>query len=182
MSSGRAGRRRSVAGWATAVFVTAFVLALIAAPPFVGDGLRHVIMAGFAGICHQIPLRSPHVDGIQLAVCHRCLGIYAALAAAALVFPALVRFDAYVRRNAAILIAAAVLVPGIDWAAETAGLWTNTPASRLLTGAVFGSVAGYLLTGAVMGLFADGKEGTDIGGERPSHPIEQAPCEAGAGK
>lgn len=152
--------RRDVIGWVVTVFVTVVVLGLVMAPAFVGDGVRHVIMAGFSGVCHQIPLRSPHVNGIQLAVCDRCLGIYTALAAAAIVFPVLNLRDA-VRRKAKYLIVAAVFIPGLDWAGDVAGVWANTPTSRLLTGAVFGSIAGYMLTGAVIGLISDGAEDAD---------------------
>lgn len=143
---------RSWIGWALAAAAGSAVLCLVAAPPFVGDGLKHVIMAGFSSVCHQIPDRSPFLSGVQLAVCHRCLGIYAALAAAPVVFLLLRRWDRVMQRRAGYLITFAVLIPCVDWAGDVVGAWVNTPSSRLLTGAVFGLVAGYFLTKALIGV------------------------------
>jgi uncharacterized membrane protein len=36
-----------------------------------------VIHAAFAAVCHQLPERSFVLAGEQVAVCHRCLGLYA---------------------------------------------------------------------------------------------------------
>lgn len=161
-------------GWATAVLVAAGVLALAAVPPFVSENVRYVVMAGFSSVCHQIPGRSPHLNGIQLAVCHRCFGIYAALTATALFFPMLRRWDRSAGSNAKYLILAALVAPGLDWAAGLTGIWTNTAGSRLATGAVFGGVAGYLATGAVVRLFSDGKADEHAGDTsdegRPTQP------------
>lgn len=143
-------------GWAVTAAATTAVLALVLAPPFLGEGIRGVLMAGFSGVCHQIAERSPHLDGVQLAVCDRCLGIYAALAAASMLYPVMGEWGEGLRRHAKYLVVAAVLVPGIDWAGDVAGLWVNTRWSRLLTGAVFGGVAGHLLTDAVVDLLYPG--------------------------
>lgn len=146
-------------GWIGAVGAAAALLAVVAAPAYVGDGLRHFIMAGFSTVCHQMADRSPHLNGVQLAVCDRCMGIYGALALASAAYPFLKRWDEPAQRGAKFLIAAALLVPGIDWLGDAAGLWMNTPWSRLFTGAVFGSVAGYFFTRAVTALFASAEDG-----------------------
>ncbi len=44
-----------------------------------------VLYAAGAFICHQRPERSFHLDGAQLPVCARCLGIYAGAAAGSVV-------------------------------------------------------------------------------------------------
>lgn len=158
-------------GWAVTLLGSVGVLGLVAAPPFVGDGVRHLIMAGFSNVCHQIPERSPHLGEIQLAVCDRCMGIYLALAAASFLFPVLRGWDAGIQRNAKYLILAAVLVPGVDWIGDVAGFWVNTPTGRMLTGAVFGSITGFFLTGAVVGLLSD-RSGDD--GHDPQRPTKAA--------
>lgn len=128
------------------------VLALVAAPAVVGEPARQIIMAGFSAVCHQIAERSPHVGGVQLAVCDRCLGIYAALAAAPLLFAAVGRWDEVVRRHARYVVALAIAVPAVDWAGDVVGWWVNTPESRMATGSVFGLAAGWLLTSACINL------------------------------
>ncbi len=136
-----------------ALGASVLLLLLATLPPFVGDEARAFVMWVFAGLCHQLPDRSPHVDGVALAVCHRCYGIYWGLPLAALAFLALQRWDARISRAARFLVPAAVAVPGADWLADVLGLWTNTPASRFVTGGVFGLVAGYFLARAFVELF-----------------------------
>ena len=138
--------------WALVTVALAGLLCLVVAPPFVGEDVRYLIMVGFSNACHQIPARSPHIAGVPLAVCDRCLGIYAALSAAPFLVLLARRWDALLRRRARYLILGALLIPGADWAMGVVGLWANTPWSRLFTGAAFGIVAGYFLTQALVGL------------------------------
>lgn len=140
-------------GWLVVVTGTLLFVALASLPPFVEGLPRVVLMRMFSGVCHQIAERSPHLHGVPLAVCHRCYGIYWGLVAGAFAFAWLRRWDGRIDRSARVLIPAALLVPGVDWLGGVAGLWTNTPATRLATGAVFGLVAGYFLARAVVGLF-----------------------------
>lgn len=141
-------------GWGLAGGVTSLLVLLIVAPPFVGEALRHSIMAGFSTACHQLADRSPALGGVQLAVCHRCLGIYAALPLGSMAFLGLKRWDGWAGREAPWLLLFALAVPGFDWLAGAAGVWANTPVSRVATGAVFGVVAGYFLARACTG-YAD---------------------------
>ena len=109
-------------------------------------------MAVFSTVCHQIPERSPFIDGVQLAVCHRCVGIYAALAAAPIAFLFFRRWDDLINRHARWFVLGAILVPGTDWLGDLLDLWTNTPLVRGLTGAVFGMTVGYFLCRAFVEL------------------------------
>src|ERR1700759_4044801 len=72
---------------------------------------------GFALICHQRPERSFWIFGTPLAVCARCLGIYAGAAAGLLLRPS--------RSLAMRLLIAAAAVNMLDAAAEFAGLHGN---------------------------------------------------------
>ena len=106
-------------------------------------------MQAFAPVCHQLAERSFHVDGVQLAVCHRCLGAYVGLLVGVLLFlvPA---WESKSLRPLVLLVIAAL--PGVvDWSGDVVGLWVNTPMSRVLTGAFFGIPAGTILGSAVMG-------------------------------
>ena len=148
-------RNRFWLGWAIAVGATSFLVFLAVLPPFVPAGARDVLMQVFSKFCHQIPARSPRVDGVQLAVCHRCLGIYAALPLATLLFLALQPWQETLWRTARWIIPLSLLPLGIDWLLDVSGWWTNTPLSRLLTGAIFGVASGFYLTRAIVELLSN---------------------------
>jgi len=119
-------------------------------PPFVNPGIRVLILQAFSATCHQIPERSPHINGVVLAVCHRCYGFYAGLLLAAVGFLLLHRWDRTIARMTVLLVAFSVIVPGTDWFVDWIGWWSNTPWSRALTGGLFGLVAGYFFARAFM--------------------------------
>ena len=123
------------------------ILAVLASlPPWVSEPVRIALMYGFDPLCHQIAERSPHVDGVQIAVCHRCYGILVGLAigpVAALII------RGRVNRYASLLIVASLIPLALDWGLGIVGIWENTAASRLITGAIFGVVAGILVTKAM---------------------------------
>lgn len=139
-------------GWSLALLFGGTLLVALMLPPFVGEKARHVVMAVFSGVCHQLPDRSPQLGGVQLAVCHRCLGIYLALFAAPFGFLVLRKWDGLLHRGARWFVLGAVLIPGTDWLGDAVGLWANTPLTRLATGAVFGLTAGYFLCRALIEL------------------------------
>jgi len=86
------------------------------------------IYAAFSWVCHQQPERSFRLGEFPLAVCARCLGVYAgALAGALLRRPASLR-----------LLLMAALLGALDWAAEAAGWMGPRPFTRIIIGFVFG--------------------------------------------
>ena len=101
-------------------------------------------MHSFSNVCHQIADRSPHIDGISLAVCHRCYGVYLGLPLAMLGFLMLIRLPAQTNTLRIILFSSLILLM-IDWGAPLIGLWHNTPLTRMVTGLIFGLSAGYYL-------------------------------------
>jgi hypothetical protein len=125
-------------------------------------------MQAFSALCHQLPSRSPVIDGVPLAVCDRCLGIYGGFAlglvAAALVRVAAPLFASPAKKRDDVtktyrwlfdrtkFVLIGMLVPlAIDWvgpvmleAAPTLG-WTNTPVSRAVTGGLLGMAGAVLL-------------------------------------
>lgn len=133
--------------------ITLVVLALL--PPFVSTAFADVLMAAFDPVCHQLFDRSPHVDGTSFAVCHRCFGAYAGLAAGSLIFTA--SRGRSLLAWSPLLVLGMAAVPGVvDWSADVLGFWTNTAVSRELTGGWFGIWAGMLLGSAVQGRASSG--------------------------
>ncbi len=141
-------------GWGVALALSTLLVLLATLPPFVGSGLREALMHGFSTVCHQIPERSPMVQGTPLAVCHRCYGVYWGLPLAALLFLALPRWDALFNRYAGLILLAALAPTTLDWLLGILGLWPNTPISRLATGGLLGLVVGYYLARALTQVFA----------------------------
>ena len=118
-------------------------------PPFLPAGAGGWIMQAFAPVCHQLIDRSFQIDGVQLAVCHRCLGAYAGLLVGTILFLIVAREPKSLRPLTVLIIAT---LPGVvDWSGDVLGLWVNTPTSRVLTGAFFGVLVGTILGSAVMG-------------------------------
>ena len=107
------------------------------------------IYRGFGIFCHQRPDRSYFIDGHKLAVCSRCTGLYAGFAFTLLIYPLLrsLRSAAFPPRSVLFLAALPLL---IDFSLTFFGIWENTHTSRLLTGALLGSVAVfYVMPGIV---------------------------------
>lgn len=137
---------RFPAGWWLAVSLAAGVVALAALPAFVGFEGGALVRQGFAPFCHQMPTRSPHVHGEPFALCHRCFGIVGGLAAGVALGPLV---PALLRRLSAVhplaVLAGAGVPTAVDWMLGVTGVWANTGASRLATGALFGVAAGLIL-------------------------------------
>lgn len=152
---GDEGRRPSHfwRGWALALAMTGLLVVLASLPPFVGPELRILLMQGFSTVCHQIPERSFAVDGVSLAVCHRCYGIYWGLPLAVLGFLALARWDSILWKHSRYIIPLALVPTSLDWLLGFLGIWPNTPLSRLITGGLLGLVAGYYLARAMGQVF-----------------------------
>jgi uncharacterized membrane protein len=135
------GRERR--GWMLALGTGLGIVALASLPPFVGEGARPWIMQAFVAVCHQLPDRSPSINGVQLAVCHRCYGIYWGIPMAALAYLGIRGAGMPPRKMAPWILAASLFPIAVDWGGDFLGFFENTPASRVLTGLVFGLVAGF---------------------------------------
>jgi uncharacterized membrane protein len=102
--------------------------------------LAQVIYRAFAVLCHQRPDRSYFIDGHKLAVCSRCTGLYAGFVITLLLYPLVRSLRTTSTPPRSWLLLAAVPL-GIDFSLTFFGIWENTHTSRLLTGALLGSVA-----------------------------------------
>ena len=138
-------------GWAGTLAVLLLMVGVASAPPWLPSAWREVVMEAFAPFCHQMSARSPHLQGVALAVCHRCYGIYWGLPLAVLLVPFLSSWAGWFHRNTRYVLLGALLPAGVDWLGGLSGVWSNVPLSRLLTGMLFGLAAGYYLLHAVLG-------------------------------
>ncbi|MFT4604767.1 MAG: putative membrane protein [Rhodothermales bacterium] len=139
-------------GWFIALLTGLGVVTLATLPPFVGETAQGYLMQAFEMVCHQLPGRSPHVDGVQLAVCHRCYGIYLGLPLASLIYLGVKgrRLD---RRVAPLVLGLSVVPMALDWGGDAIGLFTNTAGSRIVTGLLFGVVAGLFFVWSMVDSF-----------------------------
>ena len=145
--------RRAQLGWWLVMGITTGLVVLPTLTPYVTPDVRSLIMHGFSTVCHQFADRSPHLEGVQLAVCHRCYGIYLGLPAAALFYLGLRRVDGYLGPAGRWILPLSLIPLSVDWILDVIGWWSNTPVSRLITGGIFGLAAGYYFTRAVIDLF-----------------------------
>lgn len=141
--------------WVGSVLLMAFLPVLASIPPWVSEPIRFALMWAFDPFCHQIADRSPHINGVQLAVCHRCYGILTGLAlgpVAALIF------RSWNKKNAHMLILISGIPLIVDWGLGVLNAWDGTAETRLITGLFFGVAAGFLVTSA-MSLYSSNKFG-----------------------
>ncbi len=100
----------------------------------------------FEFLCHQDPNRSYSIGGVSMAVCARCLGIYAAFAVGLLVSPFLERSLVISRKARMRIVFGSIVINVIDIFANGLGIWVNTLESRLILGAIFGFSIAILIT------------------------------------
>ena len=135
--------RRPMVFWLVSAVVVMLIVALIVIAPVAaasGHGeIADGIYRGFGIFCHQRPDRSYFIKGHKLAVCSRCTGLYAGFGLTMLLYPIFrsLRSVAFPPRRILFL---AALPLAIDFILTFFGIWENTHTSRLLTGALLGSV------------------------------------------
>lgn len=117
------------------------------------------IYAGSALVCHQRPERSFHVDGVQLPVCARCLGLYAggALGILGLALTASSRGSRArlagpshlhaIRTLLLVVAAPTALTVATAWT----GLWDPGNLTRALLAVPLGAVGGMLVAATASG-------------------------------
>ena len=145
--------RRPLVFWLVSAAVVTLIMSLIVIAPIAAASGHSEIAEGiyraFGIFCHQRPDRSYFIDGHKLAVCSRCTGLYAGFAFTVLIYPLVrsLRSAATPPRRVLFLAAVPLLV---DFSLNLFGIWENTHTSRLLTGALLGSVAVfYVMPGIV---------------------------------
>lgn len=101
----------------------------------------------FAHSCHQIPERSFWTGGQPMAVCSRCLGIYAGFASGWLLLPAIPFKKIFYFLSFKKVLFVTALINMTDIAGNFIGFWENTLTSRLVLGCILGMAAAVLFSG-----------------------------------
>jgi uncharacterized membrane protein len=123
----------------------AWLAVLLAAPAAVTSGSftgpAAAVYVASSRICHQRPERSFHVAGVQLPVCARCFGLYAAGA-----FGVLLAWAAGGRpgSRARLVLAASAVPTAATWLLEAAGFSIFSNATRAVAALPLGAAAGWL--------------------------------------
>jgi uncharacterized membrane protein len=135
---------------ATVAGTVVWLAAIFLAPELAARGragAARLLYAVFAPVCHQIPDRCFIFHGHPLAVCGRCLGVYAGFAVGLALFP-LVRGFSRLALPPARLFLLAVFPLALDGLAGLLGLWASPIGVRFATGLAWGSVLPfYFVTG-----------------------------------
>lgn len=139
--------------WVVTTVVVLIWLTLIVLPPLLLSlgvvTISSPIYSFFSYICHQIPERSLHLAGHQMAVCSRCFGVYFGLFAGTLAYPLVRRIDEIEPLPRFWLLLSLVPIT-IDWSLTIFGIWENTHVSRFLTGAVLGGACAMFIMPALV--------------------------------
>ena len=145
--------KRPLVFWLVSAATVAALVSLIVVAPLAAagghNGLAFAIYRAFGTMCHQMPERSYFIDGHKFAVCARCTGIYFGFAFTLLLYPLIRSLRSTATPPRSLLILAALPL-AIDFSLTFFGFWENTHTSRLLTGALLGSVSVfYVMPGIV---------------------------------
>jgi len=127
--------------WLGAIFLAPFLKSRSA------DTAAAFLYAFFAPLCHQLPARSFAFCGYPLAVCARCLGIYAGFLAGLVLYPSVRGFARLAVPSGRLFLLLSLPI-GLDYAGGFVGAWASPMGVRLATGLLWGSLLPfYFLTG-----------------------------------
>lgn len=138
----------------SASVVLGAILALAAAPLWTRGAFPAAVHIAFSGLCHQDAARSFVIDGAQMAICHRCTGMYAGLALGALAVGLGARVNA---RSIVGWTLAALALGGhvaLGWIAPA--IFDHAPL-RVVSGLVFGAWSSAAVGSALASLGAPAK-------------------------
>ncbi len=150
-----------------AILAVAWVVVAVAAPVALAHGYAvfPAIVYEAAGlICHQRPDRSFRLEGIQLPVCARCFGLYAAGAAGA-VSACMVGRPAsgeVLTRGASWVLAIAALPTAVTLALEWTHVLSPGNSARALSALPLGAAAGRLVVRALGASRASDRSPTQV--------------------
>lgn len=106
--------------------------------------LAVILYSFFHTICHQLPERSFHVFGEQLAVCARCASIYFAFLFALLVYP-LVRNISNPHPLHRTVLFLALLPMVVDVGLDFLGIHDSDFVTRTITGVILGGTLPFVV-------------------------------------
>jgi uncharacterized membrane protein len=126
----------------TAAGTAAWLVAIFLAPWLAGRGAAgaaRFVYAIFSPVCHQNPERCFALQGLPLAVCGRCLGIYAGFAAGLVLYPFIRGFSRLAIPSARAFLLT-FLPMAVDGVGGVLGLWRSPIGLRFATGFAWGVI------------------------------------------
>ncbi|MFO8030047.1 MAG: DUF2085 domain-containing protein [Cyclonatronaceae bacterium] len=140
--------------WAIVFCITLFFLVVAWSPPFTYSTMSEWYESWqkllFSRVCHQQIDRTFHLQGIPLAVCSRCTGIYTALFVAIAFFSYFSTLVISAKRYIVPIFALTSLALVLDGVSNLFQLWHTPDAIRLVTGVLWGLSVGMLLVYALV--------------------------------
>ncbi len=113
-----------------------------------GHFYHQISLKAFDSLCHQQHDRSLSMNGVAMAVCSRCFGIYSSFLTGLALFPVVIHIGLPFRKKRAIQsIVATLLFIIVDFVGNLMGVWMNSHQSRIILGALFGLSLAWLLAG-----------------------------------
>ncbi len=139
----------------TLVGIMIWMILIVAAPYLQSQSsnLAKFIYAVFAPTCHQLPSRCMQAFGYPLAVCARCMGIYAGFLLGTILFPFLRGFSAPSLPQAKMIIFVSVPIV-MDAAGNFLGVWSSSNWVRFGTGAFWGVLLPFYFLGGISDCFS----------------------------
>lgn len=138
----------------------AWLVLIFLAPWLAGrgaSGAARVVYALFAPVCHQIADRCFVFHGHPLAVCGRCLGVYAGFLAGLLFYPFARGFTRIALPRARLFLFL-TLPMALDGVGGILGIWRSPIGLRFATGFVWGTVLPFYLVAGLADLVRARKE------------------------
>jgi uncharacterized membrane protein len=147
--------------WLSAIFLAPY---LKTRSPAVAGFLYAI----FSPVCHQIPSRCFTFQGHPLAVCGRCLGIYAGFLAGLIAYP-FARGFSRISLPAGRLFLILSIPIGLDFVGGITGISASPIGARFATGILWGSILPfYFITGvSELFLWRTGRKGKPEAGPGP---------------
>ncbi|MEO7658484.1 MAG: DUF2085 domain-containing protein [Pyrinomonadaceae bacterium] len=146
-------RRQAFSVWAIGLAaVGVWVLLIVGAPIAKASGFAELsspLYQFFGFVCHQLPGRSFHVEGEQMAVCSRCFGVYFGLFSGFAIYP-LWRSIEEIEPMARFWLFLSLIPIAIDWSLTVFGIWENTHLSRFITGMILGVACATFIVPAIV--------------------------------
>jgi uncharacterized membrane protein len=118
--------------WLSAIFVAPYLMRR-------APGAANFVYGLFSPVCHQIPARCLTFQGYPLAVCGRCLGIYAGFLAGLLLYPFARGFSRIALPSGRLFLALSIPI-GLDFAGGLTGIVASPIGVRFATGILWGSI------------------------------------------
>lgn len=127
------------------------VISMVFAAPYLasqGSKWTGLIYGIFSPLCHQTPQRCFFFFGYPLAVCSRCLGIYAGFFAGSVVFPFVKGFSktSIPKMSMFLLFSAPIAV---DTVGNFLQIWMTPGGIRLFLGILWGGILPFYFIGGI---------------------------------